>query len=106
MRKNFIYKNEEFECENCGAINEPHAGIRNHCNECLHSKHLDLEVPGDRLSPCSGLMKPISVCYNGKKGYMIQFACTICGQKNLNKVAPDDNQDIVSMLSTVPYESN
>ena len=72
-RKNFIYKNEEFVCDNCGEQNfviRPE--IRNHCRKCLCSKHVDNDVPGDRESDCLGLMRPKRAYYHKKKGYMVE----------------------------------
>jgi hypothetical protein len=106
-RRNFIHVNETFVCEHCKALNEPKNGeIRDHCYNCFYSKHVDEEVPGDRGSECKGLMVPIGLFYKGKKGYMIQFECTLCGVKKVNKVARDDNPELIVTLSTLGYECN
>ncbi len=106
-RKNFIYLNEEFKCENCGFENSPSNGeIRNHCMKCLYSKHLDLDVPGDRKNGCKGLMMPISVFYKPAKGYMIQHECVDCGGRGVNKSASDDNQDLIVTLSTYGHRED
>ncbi|MBB1565339.1 RNHCP domain-containing protein [Candidatus Gracilibacteria bacterium] len=90
---NFIMKNEEFVCENCGKKVEKHpeGSARNHCNFCLFSKHLDENFPGDRESDCHGLMEPIDIEYKKNKGYMIKHKCKKCQKEMLNKIAPDDN---------------
>ena len=49
---------ESFTCKNCGRLVVPFgAGSdhRNHCPNCLHSLHVDIE-PGDRESDCGSLM--------------------------------------------------
>lgn len=103
VRKNFLFKNEEFTCENCGAFNPLGREIRNHCAECLFSKHVDETVPGDRGSECGGLMKPITVYKNKNKGFMIKFECVKCGVEYSNRVLDSDNMDLVANLSANGY---
>jgi hypothetical protein len=99
-RKNFIHKNEEFTCENCNKTNPKlAAGCRNHCKFCLFSKHVDKDLPGDRQNTCHGLMEPTSVDYNNKKGHIIIHKCKLCGAENRNKMATDDNFEIIINLS-------
>lgn len=100
MIKNFIVINEEFECKNCGFKNEKHeSSCRNHCAKCLYSLHVDEETPGDRKSKCFGLMEPISLNSNAKKGYMIVHKCTKCAKLIQNKCAPDDDKEKLIQLS-------
>ena len=75
----FTKIDEEFICENCGE-KVPKLGYtcRNHCPYCLHSKHLDIN-PGDRAENCHGILEPIGIEHNSKKGYMIIFKCKKCG---------------------------
>jgi hypothetical protein len=61
------------------------------CPLCLWSKHVDRDGPGDRLSPCQGLLAPTAVDYDGKKGYVIEYECLACGKTSRNKAAPDDD---------------
>lgn len=90
--KNFIHKNEGFTCSNCGHVNDKNAvGCRNHCTQCLYSLHVDLDVPGDRLSECHGLMEPIAYYHDAKKGYVLEHACCLCGKIMKNKLADDDS---------------
>ncbi len=96
QRQNFIVKNDSFICKNCGAENPPaQQTCRNHCKECLYSLHVDAEVPGDRLSECGNLMKPIEIGQDGKKGFFVIHECTKCDKKLRNKLAEDDNWDTV-----------
>ncbi len=98
MKKN----NNDFICENCGTHVPPHANSsRNHCNLCLFSKHMDLNEPGDRLSLCYGVMKPVSLEYSGKKGDIIVHKCEKCGKVIKNKMADDDNWDAIIQLSMI-----
>jgi len=98
--KKFIVINEEFICQNCNEANPKLEGsCRNHCRKCLYSLHLDKESPGDRLSNCKNLMKPIKVEQSGKKGWMIQHKCLKCGKIIPNKAANDDNFEEIIILS-------
>ncbi|HEC21054.1 MAG TPA: RNHCP domain-containing protein [Candidatus Peregrinibacteria bacterium] len=100
MRKEFQQINQGFTCKNCGQENPPAPkSCRNHCIHCLYSLHVDEETPGDRLSDCKGLMKPISLDQSGKKGYIITHQCEACGKIIRNKVAPDDSQKALIQLS-------
>lgn len=82
---------EEFICQNCNKkVNKLGYTSRNHCPYCLHSIHID-NIPGDRSNSCLGLMIPIQVEENKKKGYVIVFKCTKCGEIKRNKSAEDDN---------------
>ena len=95
-RSNFISVNEEFICLNCGHENpKANKTCRNHCRNCLYSLHVDKDIPGDRLSTCKTLMKPYSIDQKAKKGFIIFHKCLKCGKIIPNKVADDDNQDII-----------
>ncbi len=100
MRKNPITINESFTCDFCGKQIPPHnhGSCRNHCPFCLHSKHVDGTIPGDRSSNCNALMEPVSIEYNGKKGEMIIFRCTNCKKEHKNKIAPDDSREALEKL--------
>ncbi len=99
-RKNPIHLNEGFPCKKCGKKNpKADTGCRNHCRFCLYSLHVDLETPGDRQSDCLGLMEPVGITQNGKKGWQIMHKCLKCGTEKLNMVAPDDNGDLVIELT-------
>jgi hypothetical protein len=93
----FIAREEPFTCGHCGTPVEPleHGSYRNHCPKCLYSKHVDAEGPGDRASTCQGLMKPASLDYDGKKGWLIVHLCESCGKTIPNKAAPDDDLSVV-----------
>ena len=105
MRKLFLPRNEGFICENCGKKVEPlkyGGSYRNHCPFCLWSKHVDRETPGDRLSKCQGLMKPIGVFTRRTGEYVLIHKCLKCGFERYNRIAGDDNFELVKRLSTIP----
>jgi hypothetical protein len=104
-KKHFIHRNEGFECLQCGFVNEPSvSSCRNHCTQCLSSRHVDQDVPGDRTSDCLGLMPPARLEHHKKKGKMIVHVCNICGKKMLNKVSEDDDLDAVIELGLRPLK--
>ncbi len=93
MGANFTEIDEEFICENCGTkVEKLGYSCRNHCPHCLYSKHVD-KNPGDREEECHGILKPIDIEINPKKGYVIVFKCIKCGAIRKNKVAEDDNKE-------------
>lgn len=95
MGANFTKIDEEFICENCGKrVEKLGYSCRNHCPNCLHSKHVD-KNPGDREETCHGILKPIEIEINPKKGYVIIFKCMKCGAMRKNKVAEDDNMELI-----------
>jgi ribosomal protein L40E len=107
MRKNFIHINEGFICKKCGENNPPSKKTcRNHCKKCLHSLHVDKDVPGDRLSTCKALMEPVFIDQKAKKGFIVFHKCTKCGKMIPNKVSDDDNQEELIRISSNPKPQN
>ncbi len=102
-RTNFIGRtNDGFVCEQCGVEVHPLArgGFRNHCPRCLWSKHVD-EVPGDRAESCGGLMEPVRVEQDAKRGSMVVHRCVRCGIIRRNRAAlcdPRQPDDFEAML--------
>ena len=102
MPKKFTKMDEEFICEHCGQqVKKLGYTSRNHCPCCLYSKHVDI-YPGDRAETCAGLLEPIQVELDSKKGYVIVFQCKKCGAIRRNKAAEDDNLDKIIALSARP----
>ena len=100
-KKKFIKNVENFTCSKCGHKMIGN-GFTNHCSKCLWSMHVDVN-PGDRLSDCKMLMKPIgAVCYGDE--YVIVHKCTGCGHQKRNKTAPDDSIDVIIKLSAHPIK--
>lgn len=114
-----------FLCKNCGKkVNYEAIGTknRNHCQYCLWSLHIDYKTPGDRLSLCQGLMKPVGLAFKkdvldkyGKKingELMIVHKCDLCNKISKNRLAGDDDTEKIldllikmSQFNTLPvYE--
>lgn len=91
QRRNFVGRtNEGFTCAHCGAEVLPLVrGFRNHCPRCLWSRHVDI-IPGDREASCRGLMRPVRIEPDGKRGWMIVHHCTRCGAIRRNRAALAD----------------
>lgn len=101
MSLTFQHKNEGFLCEHCGAdVPGATSTCRNHCTQCLYSKHVD-NFPGDRAASCQGKLKPVGIIM--KRGEMtdIAFECLKCGKRGINKIASDDNREALLKLPLV-----
>jgi len=99
-QRNFTKIDEQFICHNCKKqVQELKYTCRNHCNDCLHSKHVD-KNPGDRQEQCQGDLEPVSLEIGNKKGYVIIFKCKKCGAIRKNKAAKDDNMNLIIKLSS------
>lgn len=94
-------RNDAFVCAYCNRTVEPtkHGTYRDHCPFCLYGLHVDEALPGDRLSECGGLLKPVGLSSNAKKGYIIHYRCKKCGVERVNKAAEDDGYDFIIKLS-------
>ncbi|MFA6948649.1 MAG: RNHCP domain-containing protein [Eubacteriales bacterium] len=104
-QKRFTKNDSGFICGHCGASVEPLGYTsRNHCPFCLWSLHAD-DLPGDRASECMGLMEPVAVIPDAKKGYIIVHRCTKCGAIRRNKAAheaksqPDDIRKLIALTA-------
>lgn len=97
--KRFTKNDGGFICANCKSEVSPLGYTsRNHCPVCLCSLHLDVN-PGDRLAECGGVMRPVSVRPDSKKGYVITHKCDKCGKVGVNKAASDDDIDLLIALT-------
>ncbi len=97
--RNTIHRNDPFVCKRCKEANpKAQKGCRNHCRNCLYSLHVDELVPGDRQSTCLGLMEPIDIEQNQKKGFKILHRCQNCKKMMWNMVAEDDDLYLVTQL--------
>lgn len=109
-QKNF-YKNnacnDSFTCKICGRLMVPTgAGTdhRNHCANCLHSLHVDLE-PGDRAASCGGHMEPVALWARNTGEWAIIHRCKRCGKLSSNRVAADDNPMKLMSIAMKPLAS-
>lgn len=100
-------QNQSFICKRCHkhVMAVTNGSYRNHCPFCLYSVHVDNQ-PGDRGQECHGLMKPINVVFNSKKGFQIVQQCLQCGIKKVNVLAlntiQEDNYDLIIQLQRHP----
>jgi len=74
---------------------------RNHCPNCLHSVHLDIE-PGDREADCGGVMEPIAVWVRKGGEWAIIHRCRRCGALSSNRIAADDHEMLLMSLAVRP----
>ncbi|MFA6171343.1 MAG: RNHCP domain-containing protein [Patescibacteria group bacterium] len=99
MRK-FQRKIEDFICENCG-VETKGDGYTDHCPNCLWSKHADIN-PGDRLSECQGMMRPIGLeLKHGEE--RIVYQCEKCGHRHKVKASKNDDYKKILELSRLEY---
>ena len=97
--RKFQRTKEDFTCERCGFFVRG-SGYTNHCSQCLWSKNVDVN-PGDRQAECLGLMEPVGVELEGGE-YTILHRCISCGFEKRNKMAKNDNFDVILQLSSRP----
>ena len=94
-----VKNDNNFTCVNCGKeVEKLKYTSRNHCPYCLYSLHVDI-IPGDRMNSCKGVLEPIAIENNSKKGYVIVFKCKKCGEITRNKSAIDDDFDKMLEIS-------
>jgi len=94
-----------FRCGHCGLDVSPHApgtAHRNHCPNCLWSRHVDDDTPGDRAADCRSLMEPIGICVRGDGEWVLVHRCTGCEAVNLNRTAADDNPLLPLRIAVKP----
>ena len=62
-------------------------------------------MPGDRANACGGVMDPIKVELDSKKGYVILHKCRKCGEIKRNRTAheakdqPDNLSKIIKLTA-------
>ncbi|WP_187683499.1 RNHCP domain-containing protein [Nocardia wallacei] len=83
-----------FRCIGCRSdvpIAAPGTSHRNHCPQCLTSRHVDGRIPGDRANPCRGRMLAVSSTVRHDGEWALVHQCLRCGTLKLNRIAGDDN---------------
>jgi hypothetical protein len=75
---------------------------RNHCSNCLWSRHVDDDTPGDRAAGCCSLMEPIGISVRGDGEWVLVHRCTGCDEVRLNRSAGDDNPLVLLRLAVLP----
>jgi len=88
---------------------------RNHCPYCLWSSHLDLYSPGDRLSACKAAMRPIGLTFKRSRNkyqlephgeLMLIHECIECKSISINRIAADDDPEMVLSVFQASLTSN
>ena len=103
--KRFSKNDSGFICAVCGREVLPLGYTsRNHCPFCLSSLHVDIN-PGDRANPCGGILKPIRVEPDPRRGYVIIHRCQRCGGTSRcraaheAKIQPDDTELLIRLTA-------
>jgi RNHCP domain len=94
-----------FRCRRCAldvSTSAPGTAHRNHCPNCLWSRHLDDDTPGDRVAECGSLMEPIAVAVRGDGEWVLVHRCTGCDALSLNRTAGDDNPLLLLRVAVKP----
>jgi len=94
-----------FRCRHCGLdvpIQAFGTAHRNHCPNCLWSRHLDDDSPGDRDADCGSLMEPIAISVRGDGEWVLVHRCRGCEELRLNRTAGDDNPLLLLRLAVKP----
>jgi hypothetical protein len=77
---------------------------RNHCPNCLWSRHVDL-TPGDRRAECKARMEPVAIASRQDGEWAIIHRCLGCGVLKDNRVAGDDNMLVLMAIAARPLAS-
>lgn len=97
-------RDQAFKCGHCKQfIGAPISGgrHRNHCPNCLYSKHVDASHPGDRKSECGSLMAPVGIISRRNGEQAILHRCLGCGKETPNRIAADDHPVLLLHLPPV-----
>jgi len=99
-KRNFIRRREDFVCENCGNVVKGD-GYTDHCPKCLWGKHVDENIPGDRVSGCGGRMEPIGAEFKSSNlKFRIKYRCTKCGHEFwVREGIGDDREKLMKLVS-------
>jgi ribosome biogenesis GTPase / thiamine phosphate phosphatase len=95
---------EAFKCVRCGTTitsDVPGTAHRNHCPQCLHSRHVDRKA-GDRAAGCESVMAPIAISVRPDGEWTLVHRCNGCGVIKANRIAGDDNPLLLMSLAARP----
>jgi hypothetical protein len=93
-----------FRCRRCRldvSMAAPGTAHRNHCPNCLWSRHVD-HAPGDRAAACAGAMEPIAVSARDDGEWALVHRCASCAALRVNRIAGDDNALALVRLASRP----
>lgn len=96
---------QSFKCVHCKQfIGAPITGgrHRNHCPNCLWSRHVDDSHPGDRKSDCHAAMEPIGKIVRRNGEQVLLHRCRGCGKDDPNRIAADDSPLLLMRLELLP----
>jgi hypothetical protein len=99
---------QRFKCGHCKRFIGPLPSgghYRNHCPFCLYSRHVDDRRSGDRASACGALMAPVGAFQRPNGEHVVVHRCLGCGFERFNRIAADDDFDLVLSLPMVPPRS-
>lgn len=99
---------QSFKCGHCHKFIGPLPSgghHRNHCPLCLYSRHVDERRSGDRASVCGSLMQPIGAFQRPNGEHVVVHRCLGCGFERFNRIAADDDFDLVLSLPVLPPRS-
>ncbi|HLZ23757.1 MAG TPA: RNHCP domain-containing protein [Ktedonobacterales bacterium] len=99
---------QSFKCGHCKRFIGPLPSgghHRNHCPFCLYSRHVDASRSGDRASACGAVMQPIGAFQRPNGEHVIVHRCLGCGFERFNRIAADDDFELVLSLPVVPPRS-
>lgn len=105
QRRTTSTNQRSFRCGRCRADvsdQAPGTAHRNHCPNCLWSRHLDDDRPGDRAADCGALMEPIAITVRWDGEWILVHRCAGCGQLHLNRTAGDDDPLMLLRLAVRP----
>ena len=98
-------RTDSFRCGHC-RLDVPDDALgtenRNHCPNCLWSRHLDDDTPGDREADCGALMEPIAISVRGSGEWVLIHRCSGCDELRANRSAGDDNPLLLLRLAVKP----
>jgi len=100
---------QAFKCGHCKQfIGAPVSGgrQRNHCPNCLYSKHVDGKMPGDRKAICHALMRPIGIHARRNGEEVLIHECLGCGKRDPNRIAADDNAVLLLDIPTIHVDDS
>ena len=105
MSRSTRSREHTFRCRNCAlevSLDAPGTAHRNHCPNCLWSRHLDDDTPGDRAADCGAVMEPVAISVRDAGEWVLVHRCTWCDEVHLNRAAGDDNPIMLMQLAVRP----
>ena len=101
-----IRNNNSFTCTVCGKhVDKAVGSSRDHCPFCMISLHVDLNIPGDRLNDCEGVMPAVALRQWKKDTYKVLFRCKKCQKEQWNITASDDSIEMLGLLMAKTNQS-